>query len=159
MRATTRGRFLRRLGLLAGATAAAAVPASAAQGASPSGSTLLLTVHDVSGLAEGRRFGQLPQPGDRTVVHGVLRDARGRRAGDLHITGHHPASGGRGIEQHVLALPGGMLLGIGIGGGDEFAIVGGTGAYAKARGSYRAHVSPQGLAGDGTGRFDIRFEI
>jgi hypothetical protein len=159
-RMTTRARLLARLGIVAGATLAAAAP-STARAASP-GRHLRLAVTDLLGATEGRRFGHLPQAGDRTLCTGTLRDASGRAVGEVVVSGQHTGatSGTLRLEHHVLRLAGGQLVGLGgvSGDKDEFAIIGGTGTYARARGSYRARLSPDGLAGDGTGHFDITFE-
>ena len=55
------------------------------------------------------------------------------------------------FEIHTLSLPGGTIVGVGVGGGRErnYAIVGGTGKYTGARGSYLARQDTYGLGGDG----------
>jgi hypothetical protein len=56
------------------------------------------------------------------------------------------------VEQHTLNLGEGTLTGMGTSQGEEstFAIVGGTGRYAGARGSYVARQLPLEFGGDGT---------
>jgi hypothetical protein len=63
-----------------------------------------------------------------------------------------------GLEYHSFNLQKGTILGLGTGtGGGEsmFAIVGGTGSYAGARGTYVAHQLPRELGGDGTAEFRL----
>jgi hypothetical protein len=100
----------------------------------------------------------LPGKGDRYSVYGELYEPSGNKAGEFfssnvgtdspfQITGE-----GRGaFEIHTLSLAGGTIVGVGIGGGSErsYAIVGGTGKYAGARGSYVARQDTYGLGGDG----------
>jgi hypothetical protein len=104
-----------------------------------------------------------PTRGQRSLVFGELldapADAGGTRLGELYATctcvdapfGPGPTAA-TSLEQHTLNLPDGTLTGMGTSQGDEgvFAIVGGTGRYAGARGSYTARQSPVGRGGDGT---------
>jgi hypothetical protein len=66
-------------------------------------------------------------------------------------------SGGRfaSMEQHTFNLRDGSIIGAGttqpgLDSEDEFAIVGGTGRYAGARGTYSVRQSHQEFGGDGT---------
>ena len=102
--------------------------------------------------------GKVPQTGERYAVYGELTDAKGDKVGEFfsqnvgtdspfQITGE-----GKGaFEIHTIALPGGTIVGVGVGGGQErsYAIVGGTGKYTGARGSYLARQDTFGLGGDG----------
>jgi len=104
----------------------------------------------------------LPGKGDRFAVYGELYEPSGNKAGEFfssnigvdspfQITGE-----GRGtFEMHTLSLADGTIVGVGIGGGSErsYAIVGGTGKYAGARGSYLARQDTYGLGGDGNAEF------
>ena len=65
-----------------------------------------------------------------------------------------PGSGGRFVL-HSFDLGHGSLLGMGAGplADGAFAIVGGTGRYAGAQGSYTAVQRPRNLGGDGTAEF------
>ena len=102
--------------------------------------------------------GKLPGKGDRYAVYGELTDGGGQKLGEFfsqnvgvdspfQVTGE----GVGAFEIHTLTLPGGTIVGTGVGGGLErsFAIVGGTGKYAGARGSYLARQNTYGLGGDG----------
>ena len=100
----------------------------------------------------------VPGKGDRYSVYGELVDHTGDKVGEFfsqsvgvdspfQITGE-----GRGsFEIHTLSLPGGTIVGVGVGSGRErtYAVVGGTGKYAGARGSYLARQDTYGLGGDG----------
>jgi hypothetical protein len=104
-----------------------------------------------------------PTRGQRSLVFGELLDAPahagGAKIGELYATctcvnapfGDGPTAA-TSLEQHTLNLLEGTLTGMGTSQGDDgtFAIVGGTGRYAGARGSYVARQSPVGRGGDGT---------
>jgi hypothetical protein len=162
----TRKSFLRRaLGVGAGAIGFGALggtAAAASNGVSTSSPTLTLYGHGFHAHVEGRRFGQLPQAGERTSVYGALHDRpSGRKVGDFHAsaTEFHAAGDALGSRQEhqTLALADGTIYGVGLVTGDEgtFAIIGGTGRYAGARGSYVARHEAHGLAGAGTAEFTI----
>jgi hypothetical protein len=100
----------------------------------------------------------LPGKGDQYSVYGELLSPAGDKMGEFfsqnigvnspfQITGEGVGS----FEIHTLSLPGGTIVGVGVGGGRErsYAIVGGTGTYAGARGSYLARQDTYGLGGDG----------
>ena len=100
----------------------------------------------------------LPGKGDAYSVYGELYEPSGVKAGEFfsrnlgvdspfQITG----AGVGSFEIHTLSLEGGTIVGVGIGGGAErsYAIVGGTGKYAGARGSYLARQDTYGLGGVG----------
>jgi hypothetical protein len=139
--------------------AAVAAPAAAAGVAKPLGGRLRLSSDDAAGQTEGRRFGQLPQAGDRTVSWGTLHDRRGNPVGRFHATASHSETPAGRIQlvHHALVLGGGQIVAVGTlaGDGGELAVVGGTGAYARATGALEVRLSPHGLAGDGTAFFDI----
>lgn len=111
----------------------------------------------------GRRLGEQVQPGDRGTVHGELVDRKGRVVGSF--LGSHAAApsqpGGlfadASLELHTFTLEDGTLLGMGssIKGVSVFSIVGGTGRYQGARGSYNARQGIPELGGDGTASFEI----
>ena len=111
----------------------------------------------------GRRLGEQIQPGDRGTVHGELLDRKGRPVGTF--LGSHAAApaqpGGlladASLELHTFTLEDGTLLGMGssIRGVSVFSIVGGTGRYQGARGSYTARQGIPELGGDGTASFEI----
>ena len=154
----TRGRLLRRLGVLLGAGAVAG-PLSSARAALPPGTRLRLMSADATGHTEGRRFGQLPQAGERAVSWGTLLDARGNRVGTFHASADHSdtPTGRIQLAHHVLLLGQGQIVAIGAlaGDGGELAVVGGTGTFARASGSLTVQLAPRGLAGDGSALFDL----
>jgi hypothetical protein len=108
-------------------------------------------------LAKGR----LPAGGERMVAYGDLHaTAADERAGGFFATYFsipEAGSGGRfaSIEHHTFNLADGSIMGTGttqpgLDSQDEFAIVGGTGRYAGARGTYTVRQSHQEFGGDGT---------
>ena len=111
----------------------------------------------------GKSLGEQVQPGDRGTVHGELLDRKGRIVGSF--LGSHAAApsqpGGlfadSSLELHTFTLEDGTLLGMGssIRGVSVFSIVGGTGRYLGARGSYTARQGLPELGGDGTASFEI----
>lgn len=113
----------------------------------------------------GRRFGQLPAAGDRANVYGELFDRPGgARLGEFTSAWIHTQSpfgeqahGAGSLELHTFRLGDSSLFGLGSAGAGQgaFAIVGGTGRYAGARGSYVARQSPRGTGGDGTAHFTL----
>jgi hypothetical protein len=160
---TRRGVLKGSLGILF-----AAVGLDAAGPASASGDrrepTLELFASSLGSSIHGRTHGQPAQPDDHVTAHGRLADRLGGvPIGTFSATGvvvrspflGHPST----IEQHVFVLPHGTLIGSGhaIAGAGTFAVTGGTGRYAGARGSYDATLSPHGLGGDGTAHFDFTF--
>ncbi len=109
----------------------------------------------------GDPFGALPSEGDRISVRGDLIDeSQGERIGDFFAAGFaigaglHPAQVER-LELHTFKLPGGTIIGSGTAGQLEgvFAILGGTGRYASARGTYVARQRHLDLGGDGSAEF------
>ncbi|MCC6178896.1 MAG: hypothetical protein IT305_26610 [Chloroflexi bacterium] len=103
-----------------------------------------------------------PSRGQRSLTFGELLDGAaeaGAKVGEFYATctcvnapfGAGPLAATY-LEQHTLNLEDGTLTGMGTSQGEEstFAIVGGTGRYAGARGSYVARQSPTGRGGDGT---------
>lgn len=161
---TGRREILRRGALGAASVAAVAVAA----GAATTSSRATLKTPELEGSQTIRLIGRgwhadtakvtLPGKGDRYAVYGELYEPSGTRAGEFfssnvgvdspfQITGE----GVGAFEIHTLSLAGGTIVGVGIGAGSErsYAIVGGTGKYAGARGSYIARQDTYGLGGDG----------
>jgi hypothetical protein len=109
--------------------------------------------------------GKLPD-GERMLGYGDLYDANGTPKGRFTATYFglpQAATNGRlaSLEQHVFTLPGGSIMGSGMTAPgfeteDEFAIVGGTGKYAGARGTYVLRQSPVEFGGDGTATITFR---
>jgi hypothetical protein len=158
----------RRQILKRGAIGAASVAALAVAATATQSSTKSLVSQKTEGATQMRLLGRgwhtdstkaLPRKGDRYAVYGELHDGSGIKVGEFfsqnvgvdspfQITGEGVGS----FEIHTLSLPGGTIVGVGIGGGRErsFAIVGGTGKYTGARGSYLARQDTIGLGGSGT---------
>lgn len=165
---TTRASLLRRLALLAGgavgvgvaARAAggeqAAAPAPAAGPASPRPATTQLTLHgrDWRLSRPGVAAGKLPAPDDPVVPAGRIVDARG---GDLGVFRASALPGLPAFHLHTFELADGTILGLGANklDGGSYAIVGGTGRYAGASGTYTARQRPRDLGGDGTADFHL----
>ncbi len=140
----------------------AAAPASASHARSATRLELVATA--LGSRVHGRAHGQPAQPDDHVTAHGQLADRLGGSPiGTFAATGvvirspflGHPST----IEQHVFVLQHGTVTGSGhaIAGVGTFAVTGGTGRYAGARGSYDATLSPHGLGGNGTAHFHFTF--
>jgi hypothetical protein len=135
----------------AGASARSAAPASAVSS---------FVLHGRRWRTTGRR--DIPVEGDRISVRGELTDAKGELLGDFVAAGFavgggtHPAHGER-LELHTFTLRDGTIIGSGTAGQLDgvFAILGGTGRYASARGTYVARQRHQDLGGDGTAEFEF----
>ncbi len=118
-------------------------------------------------LSRAAGAGPLPARGDAAVATGSLVDAAGEVIGAFHgtrVAVDTPGAVGIeapvALEWHTLTLPGGTLFGTGaashsVDHGDTYAIVGGTGRYAGATGSYVAYLRHRELGGDGTAEFTI----
>jgi len=163
---TTRGGALRRLLLVAGG----------AVGVGVAGDRLLSDTHGMTApsapsrheqttlVLEGRNWrhaspstqpGQLPGPTDIAVPVGTFVDRKGKELGTFRAASLTTLAGA--IELHTFDLSDGTILGIGSAGIHDkpFAIVGGTGLYAGASGTYVARQSPRELGGDGTAEFTL----
>ncbi len=162
-----RRQILRRGALGAASVAAVAVAAGAAsqRRVAPAASGTTRTMRLV-GRDWHTDTAKLPGKGDQYTVYGALHDPAGDKIGEFFSTNIGVNSPfqvtGEGIgsfELHTLTLPGGSIVGVGIGGGPErsFAIVGGTGKYAGARGSYLARQDTYGLGGDGKAELLLTF--
>lgn len=115
-------------------------------------------------VTPARAAGEAIQLGDHGAVYGELLDARKRAIGQFYgsrlaiqaAQGGH-AHANASVEVHTFVLPKGTLIGMGTSvlGQAVFAIVGGTGAYASAKGSYTATQRLRELGGNGTAEFDL----
>jgi hypothetical protein len=113
-------------------------------------------------VAADRRPGELPQPGDRLAMYGELLGADGGKVGEFYSAcfcvgapfGPSPYAANN-VELHTFNLAGGSITGMGTASAGEnvYAVVGGTGQYAGAAGSYVARQRPFELGGDGTAEF------
>jgi len=113
-----------------------------------------------------------PERGQRQVAFGELldgpTDSAGVKVGEFYATctcvgapfGAGPLAAAF-VEHHTLNLGDGTLTGMGTSQGEEstFAIVGGTGRYAGARGSYVARQLPVELGGDGTAELMVTITL
>jgi hypothetical protein len=115
------------------------------------------------------RRGELPQAGIRMIARAeiVSGSSANEKMGDFFATynrintpgkvaNHEPGS----LEQHTFILPEGNLYGSGMAtSGTEseghFAIIGGTGKYLGAQGSYVARQSHVDFGGNGTATFTL----
>ena len=112
----------------------------------------------------GRQPGEAIQLGDHGALHGDLLgrpEGQGHRA-VLRLTAREsrpcPAAtpaADASVEVHTFVLPEGTIVGMGtsVHGRAVFAIVGGTGAYADAKGSYAATQRLREHGGNGTAEF------
>ena len=115
------------------------------------------------------RRGDLPPAGLRMLVRGELYDkpSGGRKVGDFFATYHRLSDPGKvahhepgSLELHTFVFSDGTLVGSGVSNSaldseGQFAIVGGTGRYHGARGSYLATQSHIEFGGNGTARFTL----
>ena len=155
--ATRRGALARGLLALGGLVGLGASEASAARGAQ----ALVLHAREVAGDTRDDRAVGVPMRGDRLTLRGDLFDEHGRAVGELHgavLTLRGPgthASDAERLELHTFKLRDGTIVGSGTSGtlDGEFAILGGTGRYAAARGTYVARHERRELGGDGTAVF------
>ncbi len=163
MKVQNRGELLKRgIGVAAGAIGIGigVAPAADAQ------AVLRLTLHGtgIRARVHGSSRGRLPRPDDHVTIHGLVSgglDAEGT-FGSTGVAIRLPGSDEITLlEHHLFATPSGTLTGAGQRTGDTgtFAITGGTGRFTGASGSYRAQLSPSGLGGDGTARFDLALAI
>ena len=158
---TSRRALLARAGVAAGIAGAGAVGLKAATAptvASP-GRPLPRVVHgrDWRIVFAGLEHGTTPSPATPRLPQGRLVDTDGTHLGVLESS-LLPSTGGV-THLHRLDLGDGGLVAVGPGGTDDatFTIVGGTGRYLGATGTYHAAQRPREHGGDGTATltFDI----
>lgn len=152
----------------------AAAAAAAALAVRPGDQRAALATAPVGGATTIELFGRgwhadtskVPSKGDSYSVYGeLLASPEGDKCGEFYaaclaidspfqVTGQGLGS----LEIHTLVLAGGSIVAMGAGGGVErsFAIVGGTGKYTGARGSYTANQDTYGLGGRGTAAFKLK---
>jgi hypothetical protein len=152
---------VRAVGPLVAVPPAGAADAGEVTGASTT--TLTLYGRHWHTYASGKRAGELPARGDRLVASGDLHAAPdGEKVGEFHAAlfslGAPSAVGPTGagsLELHTIVLPEGSVIAAGTGSPDAdrddvFAVLGGTGRYAGARGTSVARQGYRELGGDGT---------
>lgn len=159
---STRASLLKRLALLAGGAVGAGVAvrsaggddAAAAATLTKTASTLTLHGRDWRLHRPGVAFGKLPAASDPALPSGRIVDERERELGRFHAAA---LPGAGAVHLHTFELAEGTILGIGASRLDEgsYAIVGGTGRYAGASGTYTARQFLRELGGDGTAEFTL----
>jgi hypothetical protein len=109
-----------------------------------------------------RRAGELPQKGDRHSAYAeLLDDPEGAAVGHFsaaHLSLDSPFAAKSSLEIHTFDLTDGTIHGLGsaVRGADgQFLVLGGTGRYAGATGTYLARQLPRELGGDGTAEFHL----
>jgi hypothetical protein len=173
--ATNRREALRRAFALLGAAVgigAASKDLTAAQEAPPEaakGKQLILQARHLRISSQDLRRGELPQAGVRMLARAEIVDGSfaNQKVGEFFasyyrintpgkVAIHEPGS----LEQHTFILPGGSIFGSGVTTSGmesvgQFAIVGGTGRYHGARGSYVAQQNHVDFGGNGTATFTL----
>jgi len=130
-------------------------PSTAPIAAPVAAAALVLSAPRVRIEAVGRQPGVLP-PVDRPfAARGQLNDPNGAVAGSFAIT---PVPGAAGaLQLHTFELEGGTLLGMGAASAGEgtFAVIGGTGRYRGATGSYTLRLSEDGSGRHASAEFNF----
>jgi hypothetical protein len=157
-----RGMLGRMLVLATGAVGAGFAGRVAAADAAPPATTLVLHGRRFHLSSPSHRSGEVPAPGDRLTGHGELLDGpNGRTIG--HFTSaffafDSPFAAAGSLELQTFNLETGTIHGLGsvaTGADGHFAILGGTGHFAGARGSYVGRQRLRELGGDGTAEFHL----
>lgn len=170
IRSMPRRALLGRTALFIGGLVGVGLTGRAMQSGELSKATVSMKIHGDNWRATypDRRRGILPQPGERSSVFGELIDETDHaKIGEFYASsfqfgspfGTTEASAGA-MEMHQFNLRDGTIVGIGTtndlaGGPSTHAIIGGTGKYEGASGSYVATQRPFELGGDGTAEFDL----
>ena len=163
--------LLKRAGLFLGGAVGLGIAGKAgfdAAAGAPSANGLAVTVHgtDWRMTYPDRARGVLPSPGERSASFGQLFDSpEGTKIGEFYASsfqfgspfGSNEVSAGA-METHQFNFRDGTIIGVGtltdlFGSESIHAIIGGTGRYEGASGSYVARQSPIELGGDGTAQF------
>ncbi len=143
-------------GLTTVGTAAGAVRSA------PAGRVMRLSGTDWHRQSSSSDAGLPPEPGERAGVTGVLVDEGGDTVGTFRAASFlNEALWADGqtvsLEFHTFDMGPDVLFGLGEDRGPDgvFAVVGGTGRFSGARGSYKAVQSPYETGGDGTAHFEF----
>jgi len=113
--------------------------------------------------APDRKAGEVPAKGERHSAYGELMErSNGKVVGHFtaaHLTHDSPfAAAASSLEIHTFTLKGGTIHGLGSvtrGTEGHFVILGGTGRYAGAQGTYVARQSSRELGGNCTAEFHL----
>lgn len=159
---STRASLLKRLGLLATGALGGGIAVRAAHSGEESPAPAAAPVRTTRELKlygrewrlqrPGAEFGKLPAAGDPALPAGRIVDGRGRELGLFRAAALQSAEA---FHLHTFELTEGTIHGIGSGALDagSYAVVGGTGRYAGASGTYEARQFLRELGGDGTAEF------
>jgi hypothetical protein len=159
-----RGLLGRGLLVAAGAVGLGGARSAATDRGRPGSTTTALTLY-------GRQFhlhsptrlaGEVPLKGDRHTAYAELLDRPGGRTvgrfSAAHLSLDSPFAGASSLEIHTFDLTDGTIHGLGSaprGVDGTFVVLGGTGRYAGAAGSYVARQRARELGGDGTAEFEL----
>jgi hypothetical protein len=163
---TTRASLLKRVALVAGGAVGlgvAAKPGAAAIDAQPRvrrarTRTIVLYGREWRLHRPGLQPGTRPTASDVAVPTGRIVDRQQRELGRFRASAMPGLAGA--FQLHTFDLAEGTILGIGASKLDEgsYAIVGGTGRYAGATGTYTARQFPRELGGNGTAEFTLKLK-
>lgn len=168
---TARRALLKRAALLVGGVAGIGVAGKAGLesrgGSSPNGA-LALSLHGTNWRMTypDRPRGVLPSPGQRSASFGELLDGpEGAKVGEFYASSFQFGApfgqsevAAAAMETHQFNLRDGSIIGVGtvpgfFGTRSVHAIIGGTGRYEGASGSYVARQDPLDAGGDGSAEF------
>lgn len=164
------GRAFALLGAAVGMGAASKNLTAAPQEIPPEaskGKQLVLQARFLRIGSQDLRRGELPQAGTRMMAKAdiVSSTSKDGKVGEFLATYHRVSTPGKvadhepgSLEQHTFILPEGTLFGSGVSTSGlesegQFAILGGTGRFHGARGSYISRQSHVDLGGNGTATF------
>ncbi len=171
-----RRRFLKRGAALVGATAGIGLlTRSGVDGDRPAApGALTMSLHGANWrlMSPDRRRGVVPAQGERSASFGQLLSAPGGdQVGEFYASSFQfgtpfgPSDfAAAAMEVHQFNLADGTIVGMGTLAGlrdaeSVHAIIGGTGRYNGASGSYVARQSPLDLGGDGTAEFTFTMHL
>ena len=151
------------MAVLLGGVGFAAAEALAAAPALAQGAPTEFTVRGTDWRLWSNAEAGVPGHGQRATVTGKLatdRGAAGSFCGSSTFVdaAYADTAADATLEFHTFTLPDGTIAGMGNGraGQSTFTVMGGTGRYEGARGTYTGRQDPLELGGDGTAEFDFR---